>query len=332
MAMSFTAPTIRGAVMLATVGFIVPSAAEAPLHIRNLSPAAQLYGVPRAMGADVLEAGYEMTFFTEFANSWSSDIDDDTLAFFDGEIEVLTYGYRRALADRWEFAVEVPYVIHHGGFLDRPIDEFHDVFGFDDDGRDLAGQGQLDYYVQHDGSVAIDMQRDTRDWGDVRAQIGYQLHSDADSSLAIRAMVKMPTGDSDQLTGSDGTDVATWIEYGRSSLFGNARASLNAGAGMVALGKGEFLSDAQEDFAGFAHFGLGFRLSSRLVALGQLNYHSRLIDTGLTQVAEYAVQGTLGARWHWNDGLYSEFAFVEDVKSDSTSDVQFQLVLGARLN
>jgi hypothetical protein len=318
--------------LLASMSLSLPVAAlEAPLGIRNIAPAAQLYGVPRAHGAALLGAGYELTFTTEIANNWTSDSDRDSVAFFDGETTVLSYGYRRGFAERWEFAVEVPYLIHHGGYLDRSIDGFHDVFGFDDDGRNRAGRGRIDYYIADRGVIAVNFQHDRRGWGDVRAQLGYQIYREADSALAARVMVKMPTGDADQLTGSGAADVAAWLEYGRDRLFGIERASLNAGLGAIALGDGDLLRKAQDDVVSYAHFGLGWRFTERLVGLGQLDYHSRMLDTGLTQVADWGLQGTLGLRLHFNDAIFGEFAFVEDLKSDSTSDVLFQFVLGARL-
>ncbi len=322
---------IRAVALLFLTVVTFPATAEAPLHIRNLAPVASLYGVPRAVGAEVLQSGMETTFSSEFVNNWISDTEGKSVAFFDGETTFLTYGIRKSLGERWELGIELPYVIHQGGYFDRTIDGFHSTFGFDDYGRNLASRGNIDYYVVHDGEVAVDFQSDKEGWGDVRAQAGYQLRRDTDSMIALRALLKLPTGDVNNLTGSGAADVALWVEYGRTQLFGNSRGSLNAGAGVVALGEGDLLREAQEDYAHFAHLALTWQLTQRLVVLGQLDYHSQLLDTGLPQVAERALQGTLGGRWQFDRGWFGEFGLVEDLSAKSTSDVLFQLVLGVHL-
>jgi len=305
--------------------------AEGPLRIRNLAPASQVFGIPRALGAEVVDAGYELTFNTEIANNFTGEFRRGAVGFFDGETMLLSVGYRRPLADRWEWGVELPYVIHDGGFLDGVVEGFHDFFGFDDNGRDLARRHQIDYYIRHDGEVFADFQRSRRDWGDARVALGYQLQEGDDRSLAVRAMVKLPTGDAGQLTGPGGTDLSVWIEQAWSGLFGRERASLSTGAGLVLLGEGEIVEKQQETFVGWGHLGLAWRLSDTVHLLGQIDYHSALIDTGLDPVAARAFQGTIGARWRVSDRFWSDFGLTEDLSSNSTSDIGFQMMLGARL-
>ena len=89
---------------------------DAPLRIRNLAPASGIYGEPVALGGEVLASGYELTFNTQIANNFTSDANGDTLAFFDGETTYLTYGFRQAVAERFEWGIELPWVIHDGGY------------------------------------------------------------------------------------------------------------------------------------------------------------------------------------------------------------------------
>src|SRR4051794_41232958 len=96
-------------VWIAALAACLPSwADDSPLRIRNLAPASGIYGEPRALGGDVLQGGYELTFATELANNFTSDADGTTLAFFDGETTYLTYGFRQAFATDWEWGIEVP--------------------------------------------------------------------------------------------------------------------------------------------------------------------------------------------------------------------------------
>ena len=101
--------------------FLSPAshANDGPLRVRNASPASQIFGLPRALGGELLRSGNELTFNTEIANVFTSDVDDGSFAFFDGETVTMTAGYRRPLGRRFEMGIEVPYVIHHGGRFDR---------------------------------------------------------------------------------------------------------------------------------------------------------------------------------------------------------------------
>jgi hypothetical protein len=327
--------TCKGIRTVAIGGLLVGACStfgdEGPLRVRNLAPGTQLFGLPRALGGDVLSQGTELTFSTELANNFVSDAERQTLAFFDGETAIFTYGLRRPFGERFEYGVSIPYLIHHGGFLDTVIDNFHDAFGFDGNGREHTGRGHIDYFVADDGEVFADFQNQRRDWGDVRLSGGYQLLRNDSRSLAGRIEVKLPTGDVDDLTGSEGTDVAFWADYTDRSLLSGIGVDLTTMLGIVWLGDGELAPDKQEDYGVFAHLGLSYQISERWALKVQFDAHSELMDTHVDQVGGEALMGTLGARWHVTPTLWTDLAIIEDVYSDSTSDVVLQVAFGARI-
>ena len=308
----------------------VAVADDAPLRIRNLAPASGIYGEPAALGGEVLSSRYELTFDTALANNFTSDANGGTLAFFDGETTYLTYGFRQAVADRWEWGVELPYVIQRGGYLDPLIDDFHDVFGFDDNGRHAAKHNQIDYFVSDGNKVYVDFQNERRGWGDVRVSGGYQLLLEPGRALAARALVKLPTGDADELTGSGGGDVAAWLDYIDRELLARYRVSITGAVGLMVLGDGDLLPHDQNRTAAYAHFGLSYPLTEAWSLKGQLDYHSQLIDVSIEQLGGEAIQGTIGATWQVNARLWSDFAMVEDLTGDSTSDVMIQALIGTK--
>ncbi len=314
------------ALALAAVAY----AADAPLRIRNIAPASGIYGEPAALGGEVLAAGYELTFSTQLANNFTSDANDGTLAFFDGESTYFTYGFRQALADRWEWGVELPYVIQRGGYLDPAIDDFHDLFGFDDNGRNSAKHSQIDFYVSDHNKIYVNFQNERRGWGDARVGGGYQLLRDPERSIAVRTLVKLPTGDVEDLTGSNGTDVAAWLDYTDRELLARFRLSMTGAVGIMVLGDGDLLPEKQKRVAGYGHFGLSYPLSDAWALKGQLDYHSQLINASINQLGGAALQGTVGATWHVSPRLWSDIAMVEDLTGDSASDVAFQVLIGTK--
>ena len=144
------------------------AADDSPLRIRNIAPASGIYGEPCALGGDVLASGYELTFDAEVANNFTSNASGSTLAFFDGETTYLTYGFRRAIAERFEWGIELPWVVQDGGYFDHSIQDFHSIFGFPNNGRREAKLNKIDYFVSDKNKVYVDFQDPKNGWGDAR--------------------------------------------------------------------------------------------------------------------------------------------------------------------
>jgi hypothetical protein len=318
------------AVLLVAVAVGLPAfgADDSPLRIRNLAPASGIYGEPRPLGGEVLSSGYELTFNTEVANNFTSDASGQTLAFFDGETTYFTYGFRQAVADGFEWGIEVPWITQYGGQLDHPIEKFHDVFNFPNNGRTRAKLNKIDYFISDQNKVYVDFQDEKDGFGDVRVSGGYQLLRTPERSLALRALVKLPTGDVAKLTGSNGTDVASWLDYTDRELLARLHLSMTAAIGVMVLGDGDLLPKDQNRFAGYGHFGLSYPFSDAWSLKAQLDYHTQLIDTSVDQLGGEALQGSFGASWQVTPRFWSELAMAEDLTSGSTSDVMIQFLLG----
>lgn len=305
-------------------------AIDGPLRVRNASPASQIFGLPRALGGALLRSDHELTFNTEIANVFTSDVEDGSFAFFDGETVTMTAGYRRPLGRRFEIGIEVPYVIHHGGRLDRVIDEFHDLFGFPQGGRDDAQRNKIDYVIRSAGTSYIDFQDSKESLGDIRFSGAFGWLQEVDRALALRGSLKLPTGDADKLTGSDGTDLAVWIDFTDRRWLSRLGLELTMTGGVLLMEEGELVPEEQNDVALFGHLGLSYPITARWTLKAQLDGHTELIGTGLDQVSGEALQGSVGARFAFNRKFWTDVALSEDLVSDSSPDVVFQLLLGAR--
>jgi hypothetical protein len=311
--------------------FLSPAsyATDGPLRVRNASPASQIFGLPRALGGELLRSGNELTFNTEFANVFTSDVDDGSLAFFDGETVTMTAGYRRPLGRRFEMGIEVPYVIHQGGRFDRVIDEFHDLFGLPQGGRDQAQRNKIDYVIRSGGTTYLDFQDSKESLGDIRFSGAFQWLREADRALALRGSIKLPTGDADKLTGSDGTDLAVWLDFTDRRWLSGLGLELTMNGGLLLMEEGEIVPEEQNDFALFGHLGLSYPLTERWTLKAQFDGHTELIGTGLDQVSGEALQGSIGGRFAL-ERFWMAIALSEDLVSDSSPDAVFQFLLGAR--
>ncbi|MGI9326921.1 MAG: DUF3187 family protein [Pseudomonadales bacterium] len=303
---------------------------ERPLAIRNLSPVAGLYGLPRMRGGALGEGLQLSVNIAQVSNFTSANI-GGTQVFFDGETTVFDYSLSRRWGEQAEWGVTFPYVAHSGGFLDGFIDDFHSLFGLPEGGRERAKSDQLDYLVRIDGETLVSFDDSRGGIGDVQAWLGYALWDAPAREVNLRAQVKLPTGRSSRLTGSEGLDIALWAELQERRLLQSLGAVISLGAGAVWLDEGELAPRSQESWAMVGHFGLRRGFGSRFELLGQLDAHSQLHDNPADAMGGSALMGSLGLRAAITPRLQMEFVVIEDLQSRSTSDVVFQLQLDAWL-
>ena len=301
----------------------------APLAVRNTAPLGNLYGLPRAGGARLLDPGqHHHQLIMEIANNFTDEVRNGVGLFLDGETAVASYRFQRAVGAGWELGVEVPYVTHYGGFLDPFIDDFHELFGFPDGNRDTASRGELDFFVRLDGESVAMFTQSRHGLGDVRLQLGRQLWTRAATAGALRFQLKAPTGDLQQLTGSGGWDGAAWLELEQRAALGLEPLAVTFGAGAAVLGDSDVPGNRQRSWAPFGHFGLSLRLTPAVLFHGQLDAQGELWE-GVDHAGD-AVQGTLGGRVRLGPRSWLDLGVVEDLRSKSSSDVVFQFSLTSR--
>ncbi|MDZ7669727.1 MAG: DUF3187 family protein [Gammaproteobacteria bacterium] len=306
-------------------------AATAPLRVRNLSPATQLFGLPRPLGTLAAPDTTELALTVEHANNFTAASNDRAAVFFDGTTTVTSVSLRRGWGRRFEWGLEVPHVHHGGGFTDSFIDGFHDLFGFPGGGRDAVPSNRMDYRIdQTDGPVAA-IDGATSHVGDVRGWLGWRVHQSPGRGGALRAQVKVPTGSVATLSGSEGVDVALWLEWHDARLLEALHVTVTLNGGLTLPGHSELADTQPQDAVLSGHVGVHYPLTSWLVLRAQLDGHSEVIDTGLDQFAAGALQGTLGGSLHLSPALTLDLGVTEDLTGAAAPDVVFLATVAVRL-
>lgn len=303
---------------------------EAPLQIRNTGPIADLFGLPRPRGGSVAAGHTYWSLGIDYGNTFSQSRRGTEVASLDGETMVTFLTLRGPLATGWEWGAEVPYVDHRRSHLDGFIDDFHDAFGFPDGGRSRVPRGLLDYRVQVDGASLARLDRARGGLGDVRLWVGRALYTSEHRAGTARVQVKVPTGDVDDLTGSEAADVALWWEHDERRLFGTQWLSLSAMLGAAWLGEGELAPRRQRSVVGLASLGLRARLTPRVQLNLQADAHGAPFDVDLGELGDDGVQGTIGGRILLNESLWLDLGVVENLESRSSPDAVFLLHLSGR--
>jgi hypothetical protein len=301
-----------------------------PLRVRNLSPATYLFGLPRPLGAAMRPGRIELSLLTEHSNNFTAAAGDDTTVVFDGSTTVASLAVRGGLAQRWEWGVEIPYVHQAGGFTDGFIEGFHDVFGFPDGERNAVPRDRLEYRVVDQGEELARVTEAQGHLGDVRAWLGYRLHDAPGRQAVLRAMVEAPTGRADDLSGSDGTDFAVWLELVDGRWLESLNTTVTLSGGVTVPGDGDLFAGRQRGAAASAHLGLHYPLTPSVTLRAQLDGHSDVVDSGVSRLAEGALLGTLGGTLRLSRAVRLDLGVIEDLTTGRAPDVVFLVMLGVR--
>ena len=301
--------------------------AFAPLPTYNQNPFAQIFGLPAFDAPRLIAPGQWQTRISlEAANHFFSRDTGAEFIRIDGETHraALTFKYGTARA---EWGIEVPYLSHSGGFLDGFIDNWHDAFGLPDGGREGATKNQINYVYARNGEDLIRISDRADGLGDVRLLAAWALATGDYLQSAVRASLKLPTGDADRLHGSGAPDLSVWLSAGGAPA--NAgRWRWNATAGVIALGRGDVIAGQQRQLAAFGGVGGGWRAWNPVILKAELRTHTAFYrNTDLEPLGRTATQLILGGTWNVTKETALDIAVSEDIRVHTAPDVSILISL-----
>ncbi|MFA5514665.1 MAG: DUF3187 family protein [Desulfuromonadales bacterium] len=302
-----------------------------PFATRNQNPLVQIYGLPPAEPATLLDRGRLSTHLTlDIANNFASSATDDEAVALDGETYRSNIALRYGVNERFEIGLDIPFVSHAGGFLDGFIEGWHDTFGLPEGGRKQSSRDQLAYRYARDGQPLVELSDSSAGFGDLRLSAAWQMVRTAGedpSAAALRLSLKLPTGDSDKLLGSGSTDLALSLA-GQRALPTEERLAVFASLGALLTTDGEVLEEQRRNLAGFGSLGFGWAACDWLSLKIQLDGHTALYkDSSLTEINAHSLQLVLGGALQLAEGITLDLAVGEDIVVDSAPDVVFHLGL-----
>lgn len=327
------AVVFSAAVALAT---LAQGAEITPFRTVNLSPIVQIFGVPAIGTARLLpKGGGEASLVFDAANNFAIDQNQREQVVLDGETYRLALGLRYGIARGIEGGIEIPFVFHSGGELDGFVEWFHDSFGFGTGGRDQAPEGRLLYAYSRDGVQQVRVDHPNGGIGDIRLSAGIRLYDDesaAPRALALRAALKLPTGNSGKLRGSGSVDGSLWLTGSDDYRLGGwGHATLFAAAGGTVMSKGDVLEGQQKSVAAFGSFGAGWSPFDWFALKVQTNWHSSLYrGSSLRELDADTLQIIGGGTIAFPTGTALDLGVSEDLNVKTSPDVAFHLALTQR--
>ena len=127
-----------------------------PFRTTNQSPLAAIHPLPADSDSVVTPKGRLSSALSfDLASSYTPASTAGERILLDGESYRWTLSFRYGLTDTAEVGIELPWVMHGGGFLDSFIIDWHDAFGLPQGGRDNAPKNRLSYNYANSGEQRL---------------------------------------------------------------------------------------------------------------------------------------------------------------------------------
>ena len=287
--------------------------AAAPLRVANLSPFHLPYAAPASFGACALAPGEtEAIVSMDMASHMLAARSGSESLALDGETWRPSLSLRHGTRDGWDYTLEVSAVSHRPGVFDGFIEGWHSTFGLPQGGRDTVPRDRLRISHARDGSGRVDIDRGASSAGDLTLGIGRALGPSvlSNDGLALRATVRLPTGDEDALAGAGGLSTALWAEtsgelWGPDWLYG-------AAAGALAAKPPSALSEIGRGFVAFARLGVTWRPLADLALSVQADVATPPYRSSLAPLGGPSILFGMGGRLRLTPRATLEIAVTED--------------------
>lgn len=294
-----------------------------PLYVKNLSPVTGLLGLPSQRSAHTQAAGsYALALHSSIASHYVVDSAPAERLNLDGETLRFAFESRYGLSENWDVQLEVPWLAHSDGKLDKLIDNWHDFWGMPDGGRSYVDRNILDFNYR-DPAARFSLGDDTSGLGDISISLNHVFYRSGDTVLSASGGYKFATGNEDKMLGSGAGDVFFSLRFSGPQL-SDLPLSWHGQLGYLYAGDSDLLGPRQENNLWFAGISVDWALSQQFSLIAQLDMNTAPISSDLPALGDEAIMGSLGGRWHFADKWALDFSFIEDIQVAAAPDITFQ--------
>ncbi|MEK6742209.1 MAG: DUF3187 family protein [Nitrospirota bacterium] len=296
---------------------------DGPLQARNQFPLFLPLALPflesaAARDSASVSVNHSSVYVTEYSPNWTVNMDL--------ELTELAVRLKKRIGDRTEIGLDVPFLRFTEGFLDRPLEGYHDVLRAKDYGRHERPHNEFLYELTRNGLPIIKAESDTSGIGDTRLTLKREV-TRGFPLVSVMGSLEFPTGDAKAGYGNGSYDgslaVLVDIDFGKTY-----RGYGNAGAVFPGALKGyQTVPMRTYYYGGFGieaawwdHFSI---IVQTLVA------SSPYPNTGIRQVDWPGMLLTFGGRYSCGPGSF-EFSLSED--PDTAGAPDFILNVTGKIN
>jgi hypothetical protein len=309
-------------------GCLCRPAWAAPLPTVDQNPLTAVYGLPPPQDARLQAPGSRaFTASMNISNTLNIDATADELLFMDGETHRLDLILDLGLNERWSLRLVLPWMEHGPGFMDRPIDRFHEIFGMPEGERASQPNDRLLFAFQRQGEQWLYIDTTQAGVGDLRLIINRRLYRTEQAAYSISTALKAPSGEAKKLTGSGAADIAFW---GAGYWQLGPELESSASLGLLFPGEGAVLTRYQTDQVAFGHAGLQWTVWPGTAVKLQFDWHTNFYEGTDSAFLGDVLQFSFGGSWRLSPDTELDFSLTEDIKVDASPDASFHF--GLRFN
>lgn len=279
-----------------------------PLHMIVLTPRPVNAALPgRGVLVTTLAMEYSNTFFDFRNDRWDIVADMEMLV---GELS-MAYGVTEDLA----FRMDIPMISMQDGFLDGFLENYHDLLGVGNYGRERRPKNEFSYRAAKEGRLWFQGESFGLRMGEIRASGQLALPAlrlgGHPLTSSVLGTLKIPVGDTDSGVGSGKYDVGFFLPV----KWKGDRWAFHVMPGAIWIDDPKTLGaqvSARNSISLLA--GAAYDYSHKWRVLAQLNYYSSPFEkTGLDELDSGALELSFGIQRTLSKTLYWEFAFGEDL-------------------
>jgi len=294
---------------------VVHCAEMGPLHAQQRYPLYIMFLTPAPDSPRLIEKRRFMTSLSiDYTSIYIDETSEEWSALMDMEMTVVDLSLTYGITNRVNISLALPWISQNGGFLDGPLETYHDFFGFPNYGREDGPVDEYGYHISVDDDAWFDAKSGGLHLGESVLSIKMQLinagrYQGLTSSLLVS--LKIPTGDEEHGFGSGRFDQALIIlnQYRVSPFI------LYLNPGIVFLSDPETQgADIHVDDMMTLLAGIEYNVSDSFSLMGQFNFvTSPFHHTGIEQMDQDSLELTLGFAVSMFHDMTFEFAFSEDL-------------------
>lgn len=284
-----------------------------PLFVRNNNPAYLALAAPPVTGFEFYDGStWHISVVSQYASMFADSTVDgvqlDTPISLDMETFSLVGRVERRINAFSSFTMEVPLAVHWKGMFDGLIENYHDLVGLNNGGREQVPHDRFSYRLGE-----LDLDGPEMGIGDI--QLAYSIYKVRDISrfrFSFTVFCKIPTGSVRHGLSSGSVDFGAVVSM--ANIFDRFR--LDYGFGMTTYGSPDRRFTDTLDDTGFGYVAVSARIWRELEGVAQIYLSSSPFDTGYDRLDDYQAMLSIGIRWRdW------EVSFSEDVFTYTAPDI-----------
>jgi hypothetical protein len=229
----------------------------------------------------------------------------------DMEMAIVDLGLLYGLTPRLTLSLNQPAARMSDGFLDGPLEDFHNAFGLPNYDKDTRPKDDLAYFIRKDGRDWF--RTEAGGWHLMDTTLGakYQLLGGGRPALSLLYQLQLPTGETNSGFGSGSFDHSLLLP----SEFKRCAFRIFLTPGIHYPGEPDTI-DANIHTQPFGSLlvGAAYAYHENLSLIAQVNgYTSPLEKTGIPKLDDGSLELGIGFIYDYRSDLGLEFAFTEDL-------------------